>query len=298
MSPQTFSFYSKSLQFLIHILLCCNEAKREFRTTTFLKLEGYRVTNIYKTINATRVQCCGQCLEDNKCASVNVREDSTYPNCDINQMSPVAEAVSIVQSANWNVFYMDNDPWKLVFRVTAGGGTNPYYAWQNGTGTLDSENCMMLYPSSCTKYYRNKLLDTWTTWPIEKVKFALYKNHAQVAYIVFDGTGSDMESWFSKQRVVASSWSDIIESKQMLYFSVQGDSLRGRYFFIHEAYGGCNIDVGWTVTAFGIQVPCTIDMHASYPGLVYAKNGTKALYSSQGYGVADVLAVYVKLQEE
>ncbi|KAL3873168.1 hypothetical protein ACJMK2_036316 [Sinanodonta woodiana] len=196
---------------------------------------------------------------------------------------------------------MDNkskDPWKLVFRVTAGGGTNPYYAWQNGTGTLDSDNCMMLYPSSCTKYYRNKLLDSWTNWPIEKVKFALYKNHTQVAYIVFDGTGSDMESWFSKQRVVASSWSDIIESNQMLYFSIQGDSLRGRYFFIHEAYGGCNVDVGWTVAAFGIQVSCSIDSHASYPGLVYAKNGTKALYSSQGYGVADVLAVYVKLQEE
>ncbi|KAL3873165.1 hypothetical protein ACJMK2_036315 [Sinanodonta woodiana] len=87
------------------------------------------------------------------------------------------------------------DPWKLVFRVTAGGGTNPYYAWRNGTGALDSDNCMMLYPSSCTKYYRNKLLDTWTTWPIEKVKFALYQNHTQVAYIVFNGTGSDSKEW-------------------------------------------------------------------------------------------------------
>ncbi|KAK3587739.1 hypothetical protein CHS0354_042693 [Potamilus streckersoni] len=294
------SYIFDPAHFKIYLLLFISvfgDTKEEVRSKIFRKLETYRINNIFKTMNSlTEVQCCAQCLEEDSCVSTNFRTNSTSQNCNLNSMSPLEANVSIENSANWSVFYLDNDSWKLVFRLTAGGGTDTYEAWKNGVGTNNSDDCMMLYPPLCTSYYRHELLDEWGKWNIEQVKFALYENHTEAAYIIFNGTGSDFESWFSKERLLESSWADIIGTNQMLYFSIKGDSVLGRQFFIQEYYGGCPGDRGWTMAVSGIFRGCSFDKHPSYPGIVYAMNGTKSTYYSTGYGVADVLAVYVKFK--
>ncbi|KAL3872545.1 hypothetical protein ACJMK2_035768 [Sinanodonta woodiana] len=297
MFAQKFRFSPVHITMYLLILICVvGDTKEEAQSVIFTKLQAYRINNIYKTVSSlTEVQCCAQCLEDDGCVSINVRTNSSNQNCNLNSVSPLDANVSIEKSANSSVFYKDNAPWKLVFRLTSGGGTDPYQAYVNGVGTANSDDCMMLYPPMCTRYYRHERLDDWKQWNVYQVRFALYYNRTEVAYVIFNGTGSDKESWFSKERVLESSWTDLMGTSQLIYFSIKGDYNLGRHFFIHEYYGGCPADRGWTATVSGKSY-CSFDIHPSYPGIVYARNQTKSTYNSTGFGIADVLGVYIKLK--
>ncbi|KAL3872537.1 hypothetical protein ACJMK2_035760 [Sinanodonta woodiana] len=287
------------LLFAIHIVGVTGEVKSE----KFKKLDGHRIINIMKTVDCSdKLQCCSRCLEEAGCVSVNFRMNYPNLNCDLNWKTPLDENVSLEKTDNTAVFYIINSPWKLVFRVTAGRITNPYTAWKNGTGTDNSDSCMLLYPPSCTSYYRHKLLDTWQNWSITQVKFAVYTNKTLGAQIVFNGTGSDMVSWFSKDRVMETSWTDLVSSYQH-FFSLEGDSPWGRHFFIHGPYISCPTDYGWILINSGIRPYCPFDIRGAYPAIIYARSGMKSIYGSQDVidGLAcseDELATLVKKLNE
>jgi len=54
------------------------------------------------------------------------------------------------------------------------------------------------------------------------VKYSLFKDGSEVAYIVFNGTGSTIEDWFSAIRKLEASWSDLIDRQQFVVFSIKG----------------------------------------------------------------------------
>ncbi|KAK3587740.1 hypothetical protein CHS0354_042694 [Potamilus streckersoni] len=295
MFPQNSRIYLTFISFyFLFAIFIVNSIGGDVNSEKFKKLEGHRIIDIIKTINcSTKLQCCSRCIEVVGCVSVNFRKNSPNLNCDLNWKTPLDANVSIEKFDSSFVFFIDNDPWKLVFRVTAGGTTDPYYAWLNGIGTDNSDDCMMLYPPSCTTYYRHNLLDDWQNWSIKQVKLALYEYHTLVAYIIFNGEGSDMQSWFSKGRLKQTSWTDLASST-LEFFSLKGDDYWGRHFFIHGSYTLCAKDYGWILVNSGIRPYCPFDQHGSYPSIIYARNGVKSIYGSQGYGEADVLAIYIK----
>lgn len=42
-----------------------------------------------------------------------------------------------------------------------------------------------------------------------QVKVEFYKDDDRVAYVIFNGVGSDMYSWFDETRITKSSWIDL-----------------------------------------------------------------------------------------
>lgn len=57
-------------------------------------------------------------------------------------------------------------------------------------------------------------------WFVTQVKFAFFKNNNEVAFVIFDATGSDRSNWFEHSRVIQSSWA--IKSDTFSVFSITG----------------------------------------------------------------------------
>ncbi|XP_052814866.1 EGF-like repeat and discoidin I-like domain-containing protein 3 isoform X2 [Mya arenaria] len=62
---------------------------------------------------------------------------------------------------------------------------------------------------NCSLHYRNPLVDKWTELHVSMVKYALYKNGNEVAYVIFNATGSNVTSWFQSERILNSSWTGL-----------------------------------------------------------------------------------------
>ena len=72
----------------------------------------------------------------------------------------------------------------------------------------------------------------------------LYTGGAEVLRMVFDGHLSNRNSWFSKERLAFSPYTDL-KTSSTNYFGIHG--WRTRDWFINKGYGGCSADVGWLV---------------------------------------------------
>ena len=72
----------------------------------------------------------------------------------------------------------------------------------------------------------------------------LYNGGAEVLRLVFDGHLSNRNSWFSKERLAFSPYTDL-KTSSTNYFEIHG--WKTRYWFINKSYDGCAADVGWLV---------------------------------------------------
>jgi hypothetical protein len=64
-------------------------------------------------------------------------------------------------------------------------------------------------------------LDVFATMFNFQVKLALYKNNVEVAYVVFNGTGSNNTSWFNRDAIIESPYT-AIKTDSFNYFSILG----------------------------------------------------------------------------
>lgn len=88
--------------------------------------------------------------------------------------------------------------------------------------------------------------------------------------MMFDATGSDKLSWFSRDKLTGTlPWADIKGSSE--YFSIKGDTTYSRRFFINKAYGLCTGDVGWM--AIGGTV-CDWEKNFGNNAILYSKLST------------------------
>ena len=99
---------------------------------------------------------------------------------------------------------------------------------------------------------------------------------------MFDATGSDKLSWFSRDKLTDTlPWADI-KGSQNNYFSIEGDTINGRRFFINKLYAGCPGDVGWMV----IGGPgCDWEKNFGNHAILYSKLSTATKWQTPpGYG--------------
>ena len=88
--------------------------------------------------------------------------------------------------------------------------------------------------------------------------------------MMFDATGSDRLSWFSRDKLMGTlPWADIKGPHN--FFSIKGDPRYGRRFFINKAYGGCPRDEGWMVIA---GPPCDWEKKFGKNAILYSKLST------------------------
>ena len=109
------------------------------------------------------------------------------------------------------------------------------------------------------RHYRNPLVDSWNTLRVALVRLALYENGREVAFLLFDGVGTDKMNWFSKERILDSSWNHLRYDSPFNFASVAGDGQFGRRFFINIRYGGCENDHGFIVLEDCGAQPCSYE---------------------------------------
>lgn len=149
---------------------------------------------------------------------------------------------------------------------------------------------------SYDSHYRDPMVDHWELLNPSFVKLALYMQSMEVAYVVFDGQGSDQMDWFSRSRLVASSWSDLIAQNTYNFFSIEGghpdDDDYFRSFHINNEYEGCDGDIGH-LAVLEHDAGCDWDHQTSYPQFIYSDMNGADRWNRLTYGRADYMAVHV-----
>ncbi|CAG2249738.1 unnamed protein product [Mytilus edulis] len=152
---------------------------------------------------------------------------------------------------------------------------------------------------------RRSIIDRWN-WDaadlIEQVRVDLYKDSQVDAMFLFDGKGSTSVSWFSKERLLQSSYQDLSRTATINYFSMEGSNAADRHFYINSHHGGCPNDFGWlqiidSRLRFGTTGGCTFDhlYGREYPYFMYGTRNKACHYDKEGEcGFADMMVISVK----
>ncbi|XP_025104273.1 uncharacterized protein LOC112570120 isoform X2 [Pomacea canaliculata] len=213
------------------------------------------------------------------------------------------------QTETWNIQApIQKDGWTLCFRATAGLGSPVYDTWTHVGYHDDYKYTRTSMPCGCTatsgscdRHYRSFLVDVWPSRNLEKVKVALYENGVEKAFMEFRGLDSNYLNWFSADRLLNSSWTDISGSA-LPYFSIFGIDEPGRVtrrFYVSKGHYGCPSDFGWISIKDKGHV-CTWETASHLPTFFYSKAQTGITWETQGslVGRADVLAVWLKLRSD
>jgi hypothetical protein len=121
--------------------------------------------------------------------------------------------------------------------------------------------------------------------------------------LVFDGHLSTKTSWFTRERLAFSPYTDIMNATQKV-FSIPGhEEVNGpttniglRNFYIQHQHGGCPADLGWLVVISGNEDVCTwTNLGDDYIRLKYSKISTVANWNDNSqYADAHVMAVFIR----
>ncbi|XP_035828403.1 uncharacterized protein LOC118478600 [Aplysia californica] len=198
--------------------------------------------------------------------------------------------------------------WTLIFRAQAGNSLSVYDAWLNNS-VQHHFPWQYDVPLGCTQFrtdppcdqtFRSSILSNWEASKISEVKIALYKDGVEQHHIIFNASSTNFTSWFSRDRILDSSWDD---PENATLFTMEGTptltTTNPRRFIIYGPYRGCPADYGWMLVVDSPLDNCpTILSHTpTWPRFVYSTATTRVTWSVGGadVGYAEVLAVFVKL---
>ena len=115
--------------------------------------------------------------------------------------------------------------WQVIFKAHAENGASVYEAWVNGKSTTTT------LPVENNRHYRNPAINSWNNLGVKYVHLGLYASDGtEVAFILFDGVRSDKMNWFSKHRILDSSWAQLRYDSSLNHASIRGDG-RQKVFY-------------------------------------------------------------------
>lgn len=114
--------------------------------------------------------------------------------------------------------------------------------------------------------------------------------------MTFYGTGSTKVNWFSKSRLVNSSWYDLNQESETDIFSIWGNggSVNTIRWFISghvDLDDDCKTKV-WLACTWHYH-PCGNTSAYDAPRILYAKNNNISLFTADEMGFADKLEVWI-----
>ncbi|XP_063403992.1 uncharacterized protein LOC134687544 [Mytilus trossulus] len=196
-----------------------------------------------------------------------------------------------------------NSDWIPVFIACPGNKRSVYRSWLTPAPFDDP---LEISHKTCEKdHKRRSIIDRWN-WDdedlIEQVRVDLYKDSQVDAMFLFDGKGSTSVSWFSKEKLLQSTYKDLSRTATINYFSIEGSHTADRHFYINSHYGGCPNDFGWlqiidSRLRFGTTGGCTFDhlYGREYPYFMYGTRNKACHYDKEGEcGFADMMVISVK----
>ncbi|VDH95799.1 Hypothetical predicted protein [Mytilus galloprovincialis] len=195
------------------------------------------------------------------------------------------------------------DPdWIPIFIACPGNKRSVYRSWLTPAPFDESLEISL---KTCEKdHKRRSIIDRWN-WDaddlIDQVRVDLYKDSQVDAMFLFDGKGSSNVSWFSKERLIKSTYKDLSRTAKINFFSMAGLYDIDRHFYINSANGGCPNDFGWfqiidSRLRHGTS-GCTFDhlYGREYPYFMYATRNKAGHYDKEGdFGFADMMVTSVK----
>ncbi|XP_061184335.1 uncharacterized protein LOC133192328 [Saccostrea echinata] len=201
--------------------------------------------------------------------------------------------------------------WQLVFHAVSGNGESVLDTWKTKNTKCDmfSKNCPCSTTNGCLpqnlrletlgvvprKILRSPLIDYWDCLDVHQVKLELSTRGKTVAYIEFNGRGSNYMNWFHNSRILKTSWTDMKKSGTYNFFSIDKETRYSRKFFINQKYGGCHVDSGWFVVSdVKGRKPCEWEKQKPYPQFLYSRYRKITKWGDKKYGKADVLNIYIR----
>ncbi|XP_060086023.1 uncharacterized protein LOC132565398 [Ylistrum balloti] len=132
--------------------------------------------------------------------------------------------------------------WDMVFKGVANQETFLWYIWMSGQTRNANSTDVKTLTTSSLQTYKSTVVNSWASYSIDRVKFAMFVSGYEAAFVVFDGTNTDQNSWFAHEKLLYSSYTDIKDAKAVC--SIEGDGIRR--WQIHKTSGPtCADDTAW-----------------------------------------------------
>ncbi|XP_060560995.1 uncharacterized protein LOC132720794 [Ruditapes philippinarum] len=186
-------------------------------------------------------------------------------------VNTVTSDIECMSDGSWNPDITCTKFNSVIFKVVAGNGKSALNAWRNGTESTSDKSCRNISNTNCTHHYRDPRIDEWDTLNVTKVRYSIYKNATEVAWVDFNGTGSSKMDWFQKERVIDSSYTDLTQTSRTNYFGIVPGVLK-RHFYASALFNTCEGDKLWFCTIDGEPV-CWYD-HGAIPNIIYSTRKT------------------------
>ncbi|XP_076085680.1 uncharacterized protein LOC143056491 [Mytilus galloprovincialis] len=199
--------------------------------------------------------------------------------------------------------------WNLVFKIATGGSGGIYDLFTNSqTQNIDDPEARLF--TSTSKHFKSVIMNNWNSVGIEQVKVLIYKNGLVKAFLIFDGIGSTSTSWFSLDKLLSSSYSDLKgadTNKIGFYFDLQGledtNNVNYRRFYVNAAWdtsGHC-LDSGWLMVSDVLSTgDCQYETNhlSQKPFILFSPFSTQIKFGEANMDeiLADSLAIFVKFQ--
>ncbi|CAI9742329.1 Hypothetical predicted protein [Octopus vulgaris] len=123
-----------------------------------------------------------------------------------------------------------------------------------------------------------------------KVKLVVYKNQTAVANIVFDGRNTNIESWFSHEKLKSSHWPDLTQPNEASFSIGQN---WGRRFYVWSYEESCETDMGWIAI---IQMSwCDWEKNLPLPTILYSGKSSTTTFN-EGLEIGDSMAIFIRLK--
>ncbi|XP_023930653.1 carnosine N-methyltransferase-like, partial [Lingula anatina] len=108
--------------------------------------------------------------------------------------------------------------WTLIFKAVARAGGNVLDLW-NSSQPLNENNAeARKLNSTLHQHYKSSSLGAWETLGVTRAKVALYDtNGVEVVQLVFNASGTNKFSWFARDRLLSSTYVDILSADTNVY---------------------------------------------------------------------------------
>ncbi|XP_060084093.1 uncharacterized protein LOC132563347, partial [Ylistrum balloti] len=192
--------------------------------------------------------------------------------------------------------------WFPVMKVSKTYGPSPasgiYDLWNNAYTVNEYNDSINAFSfADNTIPYKSSVVDAWTSYYIKAVRLSFIVSGTERAYVVFDAHGTTKWSWFSCDRILYSSWTDLNNDAYQEYCSIQGNAANQQYFLMESSYGtSCATNSGWFSVVERTSGGCSWEqMDSNYPHVVYSDTTTAEL--NTGMAVADTFTVSVSMDD-
>jgi len=174
--------------------------------------------------------------------------------------------------------------------VAGAPGPDLYQLWHSPQTINENIPAASRLTPDYNGHYKPDYSNHWKDYCIDMVKVAIYNNGIEKANIIFNATGADKNSWFTNDRIISSTYTDIKSTaKDMM--SMAGSANLGREFYISgqtSATDSCD-SFGWMMIS--TKGTCAFDSADKKPTFYYAPGTTQAHWGFTNPLTGDVFAI-------